>query len=257
MYLSTKNISLLKGIARKLAPKFLGPFAITKVLKEGATYQLDLSEELLKGGINKSFHASLLKPHVPNDDRRFPGRLPSQFPRFGKQPDEWIVGAIINHQGKGISSDFLIEWKAGDCTWAPYWEVAHLMAMERYCELMGTKDPSDLPAKQKSSGHETGAILLSSMGVSDELYKGNMEPRKFIISSPCLVFSTMMTSSPVPPMLNVSAMQLGAFVLPLRDHLLLGMTNTYSWFPPRAFLTTLASGPTPTRLNVTPPTCPT
>jgi hypothetical protein len=68
VYLSTKNISLPKGLARKLAPKYLGPFAITKVLREGATYQLDLSEELVKRGINPSFHASLLKPHFPNDD---------------------------------------------------------------------------------------------------------------------------------------------------------------------------------------------
>ena len=66
--MSMRNISLSKGLARKLAPKYLGPFAITKVLKEGATYQLDLSEELLKHGINRSFHASLLKPHVPSDD---------------------------------------------------------------------------------------------------------------------------------------------------------------------------------------------
>ena len=48
VYLSTKNISLLKGRARKLAPKYLGPFQISKVLKEGATYQLGLSNELIK-----------------------------------------------------------------------------------------------------------------------------------------------------------------------------------------------------------------
>ena len=46
-YISTKNISLPKGQAWKLAPKFLGPFEITRILKEGATYQLALSEELL------------------------------------------------------------------------------------------------------------------------------------------------------------------------------------------------------------------
>ena len=48
VYLSTKNISLPKGRACKLAPKYLGPFAIAKILKEGATYQLDLSDELIK-----------------------------------------------------------------------------------------------------------------------------------------------------------------------------------------------------------------
>ena len=48
VYLSTKNISMPKGRARKLAPKYLGPFPISKVIKEGATYQLELSEELTK-----------------------------------------------------------------------------------------------------------------------------------------------------------------------------------------------------------------
>ena len=48
VYLSTKNISMPKGRARKLAPKYLGSFPITKMIKEGATYQLKLSEELTK-----------------------------------------------------------------------------------------------------------------------------------------------------------------------------------------------------------------
>ena len=48
VYLSMKNLLLLKGMAQKLAPKYLGPFAIAEVLREGAMYQLNLSEELLK-----------------------------------------------------------------------------------------------------------------------------------------------------------------------------------------------------------------
>ena len=147
VYLSTKNISMPKGRARKLAPKYLGPFPITKVIKEGATYQLGLSEELTKRGLTRAFHTSLLRPHVPNDDRRFPGRMPIQIPGFGGKPDEWIVDKIITHHGKGMGSDFLIQWKAGDKTWASYHEVAHLIALDRYCELMGAKSPSDLPAK--------------------------------------------------------------------------------------------------------------
>ena len=145
VYLSTKNISLPKGCARKLALKFLGPFAILKVLKEGATYQLDLSEELLKQGINPLFHATLLKPHVPSDDRRFPGRLPTQIPGFGDKSGEWTVDAIVAHHGKGMNSEFQILWKAGDKTWAPYREIAHLIALDRYCELMGVENPHDLP----------------------------------------------------------------------------------------------------------------
>ena len=174
VYLSTKNISLPKGMARKLAPKYLGPFAITKVLKEGATYQLGLSEELLKRGINPSFHASLLKPHVPNDDRRFPGRLPSQVPGFGKKPDEWVVDSIVDHQGRGVNGEFLIRWKAGDQTWAPYREVAHLMAMERYCELMGVEDPRDLPTKRRTE-QGVDSVSLSGVRILVKGYKGSSQ----------------------------------------------------------------------------------
>jgi len=124
VYLSTKNISLPKGRARKLAPKYLGPFPITKVIKEGATYQLELSDELTKRGVNRAFHTSLLRPHVPNDDRRFPGRLPIQIPGFGEKPKEWIVDRIVTHNGTGQDSEFQILWKAGDKTWATYREVA-------------------------------------------------------------------------------------------------------------------------------------
>jgi transposase InsO family protein len=170
VYLSTKNITLPKGRARQLAPRYLGPFAITKVLKEGATYQLNLSDELVKRGINRSFHASLLKPHVPGDDRRFPGRLPSQIPGFGEKPEEWIVESIIAHHGKGTRSDFEILWKAGDHTWAPYREVAHLIAMDRYCELMGVESPNDLPAAYPKRD-EVLEVSVSAIRLGREGYK--------------------------------------------------------------------------------------
>ena len=96
VYSSSKDISLPNGRARKLTPKFLGPCAIAKVLKEGATYRLDLSEELLKCGINRSFRAPLPKQHLPNDDRRFPCSLPSRFPGFSEISDELIADAIIS-----------------------------------------------------------------------------------------------------------------------------------------------------------------
>jgi hypothetical protein len=184
VYLSTKNISLPKGLARKLAPKYLGPFAIMKVLKEGATYQLDLSEELLKRGINRSFHASLLKPHLPNDDRRFPGRMPSQIPGFGKRPDEWVVEAIINHQGKGINSEFEIQWKTGDRTWAPYREVAHLIALERYCELMGVSEPGGLPAKRCNDEIKSAEIRASSVVAHEEVISHNSGRTHNLSTSP-------------------------------------------------------------------------
>ena len=158
VYLSTKNITIPKGRAQKLAPKYLGPFPITKVIKEGATYQLELSDELTKRGVNRAFHASLLRPHVPNDDQRFPGRLPIQIPGFGEKPDEWIVDSIVSHHGKGQGSEFLIQWKAGDRMWATYREVAHLNALDRYCEVMGVGNASKLPGKYDEKDPEENKI---------------------------------------------------------------------------------------------------
>ena len=85
---------------------------------------MDLSNELTKHGVNRAFHASLLRPHMPNDDRQFPGKLPIQIPGFSEKPDEWIVDSIITHHGKGQGSEFQILWKAGDKTWVTYCEVA-------------------------------------------------------------------------------------------------------------------------------------
>lgn len=113
----------------------------------------------------------MLKPHVPSDDRWFPGRLPSQLPGFGERLDEWIVDAIISHHGKGVRSKFELRWKAGDHTWAPYREVAHLIAMDCYCELMGVKDPQDLlaayPKRESMPELSVSAVRVCGMG-----YKG-------------------------------------------------------------------------------------
>ncbi|KAI9068748.1 hypothetical protein FKP32DRAFT_1561027, partial [Trametes sanguinea] len=91
-----------------------------------ATYQLDLSLELKARGLASTFHASLLRPHFPNDDRRFLGRQIHQLPGFGKQPRKWAVDRILLHIGKGVEAEFEVQWTTGDVTWALYQDVKHL-----------------------------------------------------------------------------------------------------------------------------------
>ena len=137
VYLSTKNLSLPKGRARKLAPKFLGPFAITEIVSEGATYALDLPSELRARGLHSAFHASLLRPHFANDDRRFPGRQFHQLPGFGEHPREWAVDRILSHMGRGSDAEFEVQWSTGDVTWVPYADIKHLQALREYYEEIG------------------------------------------------------------------------------------------------------------------------
>ncbi|KAI0371574.1 hypothetical protein BV20DRAFT_908432, partial [Pilatotrama ljubarskyi] len=103
----------------------------------GASYRLELPKELHARGLHPTFHASLLRPHFPNDDRRFPGRQFHQLPGFGEQPREWAVDRIISHAGKGVDAEFEVQWTTGDVTWAPYCDVRHLQALEEYFEALG------------------------------------------------------------------------------------------------------------------------
>ena len=72
VYLSSKNISFPKGLARKLLPKFIGPY---KILRDfgNSSFQLELPPHLKRRGVHDIFHSSLQKIHVPNDDWLFPG----------------------------------------------------------------------------------------------------------------------------------------------------------------------------------------
>ena len=143
VYLSTKNLSLPKGRARKLAPKFVGPYKILQDYKNN-TFLLDLPSELKQRGLHPSFHASLLRLHVPSDDRRFPGRQLKQLSTLGNN-EEWAVAEIATHHGKGADALFEVVWKAGDRAWLPYQEISHLEAMTQYLEVQGAKTISQLP----------------------------------------------------------------------------------------------------------------
>ena len=46
VYLSTKNLNLPKSRARKLMPKYIGPYKVTKSHPEISRYTLDLPQEL-------------------------------------------------------------------------------------------------------------------------------------------------------------------------------------------------------------------
>jgi hypothetical protein len=61
--LSTRNIvSDTYTGARKLMPKFCGPFSITAQIND-VTYRLDLSAPMIARGTHNAFHAKLLRPY--------------------------------------------------------------------------------------------------------------------------------------------------------------------------------------------------
>lgn len=146
VYLSTKNLSLPKGRASKLLPKYIGPYPIVEANSASSNYRLGLPTELAKRGIHSNLHVSLLRKHSPNDDAIFPQRSLADPYDFGEPIDvEWLVDEITNHHWDGRKLVFHIKWNLGDTTIEPYNTCKDLTALDRYLELQGVSDWRKLP----------------------------------------------------------------------------------------------------------------
>jgi Integrase zinc binding domain len=98
VYVSTADLSLPKGRARKLMPKYIGPFKVIDARPEVSTYSVDLPTTLKARRIHNRFHRSRLRAHIANDDALFPHREAHPFYDFGTPNDqEWLVDAILAH----------------------------------------------------------------------------------------------------------------------------------------------------------------
>ncbi|TFY51530.1 hypothetical protein EVJ58_g10514 [Rhodofomes roseus] len=143
VYLSTKNLSLPRGLARKLIPKYIGPYQLLRDYGNNS-FQVELSRNLKRRGIHDVFHSSLLRIHEPNDDRLFPGRLDSQVAELEEQDNEWAIDRVVSHKGKGRDATFEAVWKSGDRTWVPWATIGHLDAVQAYLELLGFENVDQL-----------------------------------------------------------------------------------------------------------------
>jgi len=108
-------------------PKYIGPYKIIKDFGN-QSFRVDLPASLKQRGVHDSFHAALLRIHLPNDDRLFPGRLDSQIGADENTDGEWAVDKILSHAGSDEKAVFEVKWKAGDVTWLPFSHVEHLYA---------------------------------------------------------------------------------------------------------------------------------
>lgn len=146
VYLSTENLNLPKARARKLMPKYIGPYEIISSDRNQSYYTLALPDELLKRRIHPTFHAKLLRPAVLNDDARFPNREATFFYDFGDDMErEWLVDSIVNHTFTGNSINFNVLWETGETTREPLRNCKDLAALDKYLELHGVHTWRDLP----------------------------------------------------------------------------------------------------------------
>src|SRR5258706_5273086 len=113
VYLSTKNLNLPKHWSRKLMPTFIGPYPIVKANPGTSNYTLKLPIELEAQNIHLTFHVSLLKPHVPNDDNWFPWCDVQVYYDFGYgDKAEQEVAEILAHQWDSRKLRLLVKWNS-------------------------------------------------------------------------------------------------------------------------------------------------
>ena len=94
VYLSTRNLHAYGG---KLIAKWVGPYVVTEVKKNGVSVKLDLRGEL--GKTNPVFHVSLLKPYVVSE-LQWPGRenLHRPAPELVDGETEWVVERVTGKE---------------------------------------------------------------------------------------------------------------------------------------------------------------
>jgi hypothetical protein len=150
VYLSTKNLTLSKGRARKLVPRLIGPYWVTEAHNEASTVTIELPLELVSRCIAPTFHASLVQPYMSNNSQRFPRREAKSFYDFGNDDEqEWLIDEIIAHRWVSNKElEFQVLWTLGDVTWEPYTMCKDLEALDVYLELRRVTKPKELPHKQ-------------------------------------------------------------------------------------------------------------
>lgn len=146
VYLATENLNLPKGRAKKLLPKFIGPYKVEEAWPDTSTYKIELPEDLRKRRIHPTFHISRLRRHEASDDVLFPHRDTRVFYDMGTPSnDDWLVEEVTGHRGKGKSLEFNVRWNMGDDTWEPLAKVQGCGELELYLETQGVRKVSQLP----------------------------------------------------------------------------------------------------------------
>jgi hypothetical protein len=152
VYVSTADLSLPKGRASKLLPKYVGPFKILEAQPRNSSYRIELPAQLRARNLHDRFHRSKLRPHHANDDALFPHREAHAFYDFGT-PDEqeWLVNEIISHKWDNNALSFQVRWNLGNSTWEPLKTCKDLQALDAYLSLIGVSDPLRLPRRGTSA----------------------------------------------------------------------------------------------------------
>jgi hypothetical protein len=113
--LATKHLSYAPGLARKLMPRFTGPFPIVRVIDKGDE-TVAVTLRLPPGWkVHPTFHVSRVRPYVPSS------AAPPAPPASLTDDVPFELDRIHAHRGRGRQLEYQVQWKGSDLL---MWESA-------------------------------------------------------------------------------------------------------------------------------------
>ena len=110
LLLRTKNFPADKFKLCKLSPKWTGPWKVLTYQPQNQNLTLGFRNIPDLGNISNTFHHSLLKPFISNDDLHFADSKLNRPCIF--EEDQWIVEMVLEFptQAKSGKPQYKVEW---------------------------------------------------------------------------------------------------------------------------------------------------
>ncbi len=129
VWLSSRNIPL-RTVCNKLAPKFIGPFTVTKIISPVAV-RLKLPPAYRR--VHSVFHVSKLKP-VFHSAINPPAPVPPP-PRLVDGEPTYSVNRILDSRRRGCGFQYLVDWEGygpEERSWVPARDILDQSLIDDY-----------------------------------------------------------------------------------------------------------------------------